>query len=459
MAGAKLLIIDDEQDIRTLLQRILKLEGYEVDTAADYKSGLRKAVEGAYHVCICDVRLPDGDGIELTREIKEKVAETEVIQLTANGSITDGVRAIKFGAYDYLQKGDDNQRMLPLIERAVEKARSQMRLARIAQENDALYGFDRVVGNSPLLVRAKQLAQQVAATDATVLITGPTGTGKEVFAKAIHYTSPRRRESFVAINCAAVSRDLLESEMFGHAAGAFTGATRDKQGLFEEANGGTIFLDELGEMDLALQAKLLRILEDGSFLKVGTTQERRVDVRVLAATNRDLLKEAESGRFRADLYYRLSTFAVALPSLVDRPDDIPVLAQFFVERIGPGMRSPVKAMNRDFEQALLRHSWPGNVRELRNFIERCLILAKGSELTAQDLPAGFGQGQAATLAQEASANADTTQVLTAAKLSEVERLHIERVMHMTGGNKSRAAELLGIGVTTLYRKLQEYGLH
>ena len=454
MPQAKILIIDDEADIRLLLARILKLEGYEVDTAATGRDGVAKALSGQYHVCICDVRLPDANGLELTRRIKEELPALEVIQLTAEGSIADGVTSIKNGAFDYLSKGEDRTRLIPLLERASEKALAQFQLAAIERRNRERYGFDRIVGSSPAIEASKRLARQVAATDTTVLITGPTGTGKEVFAHAIHYTGPRQARPFVAVNCAAFSRDLLESEMFGHVAGAFTGATRTKKGLFEEADGGTIFLDELGEMDLGLQARLLRVLESGTFMKVGSTTEQRVDVRVLAATNRDLLAESESGRFRLDLYYRLSTFVIRLPSLAERAADIPALAQSFVDALAPQMNKKVRGMDRDFEQALLRHDWRGNVRELRNFVERALILAEGTELTAADIPAGTIRAAPGALLDESSATGGSE--LPAVSLAELERAHIERVMTMTGGNKSRAAELLGIGLTTLYRKLDEY---
>ena len=460
MPQAKLLIIDDEDDIRLLLKRILKLEGYDVDVAATGREGLAKALSGTYDVVVCDVRLPDANGIELTAKIKEGQPATEIIQLTANGSIADGVAAVKGGAFDYLTKGDNNNRLLPLVERAAEKAQAQHRLSRIDAERTARYGFDRIIGRSPAIETSKRLAQQVAGTDATVLVTGPTGTGKEVFANAIHYASARRSEPLLAVNCAAFSRELLESEMFGHVAGAFTGATKTKKGLFEEADGGTIFLDELGEMDLGLQARLLRILENGSFMKVGSTTEQRADVRIVAATNRDLLAEAEAGNFRADLYYRLSTFVVDLPALVERPEDIQPLAKYFVETLAPSVNPQVRGMDRDFEQGLLRMTWRGNVRELRNFIERALILARGNELGAADLPADLGQPavsseSGAGLSAGMPTNPGKAAWPVGTSLAALEQLHIARVMDAVAGNKSRAAEILGIGLSTLYRKLEQ----
>ena len=454
MPQAKLLIIDDEDDIRLLLKRILKLEGYDVDVAATGREGLSKALVEDYDVCVCDVRLPDANGIELTAKIKEGQPATEVIQLTADGSIADGVAAIKAGAYDYLTKGDNNNRLLPLVERAAEKAKARHRLRRIDAEKSKRYGFDRIIGRSPAIEVSKRLARQVAVTDATVLVTGPTGTGKEVFANAIHYASNRRREPLLAVNCAAFSRELLESEMFGHVAGAFTGANKNKKGLFEEADGGTIFLDELGEMDLGLQARLLRVLENGTFMKVGSTAEQQVDVRIVAATNRDLLAEAEAGRFRLDLYYRLSTFVVDLPALSERPEDIQPLAQHFVRTLAPSVNSNVRGMDRDFEQGLLALSWRGNVRELRNFIERALILARGERLGREDLPKGALDAVEGAEGVEVVAADASAAWPVATSLATLERLHIARVMEAVAGNKSRAAEILGIGLSTLYRKLE-----
>lgn len=453
MPKSRLLIIDDEADIRLLLSRILKLEGYEVETAETGREGLEKAGAKPYHVIICDVKLPDCDGVELTKRLKEKTPASEVIQLTANGSISDGVRSVKNGAFDYIQKGDDNNRVLPLVERASEKAIAQHKLAQLDRVNTERYGFDRIIGESEALERAKHLAKQVAPTDTTVLLNGPTGTGKEVFAYAVHYASQRRREPFVVVNCAAFGKELLESEMFGHVAGAFTGANKNKKGLFEEADGGTIFLDELGEMDLSLQAKLLRVLENGTFIKVGSTTETQVDVRIIAATNRDLLAESDHGTFRMDLYYRLSTFAITIPSLNERASDIPLLARHFITTLAPGINSKVKGIDRAFEQALLRKDWKGNVRELRNFIERTLILAQGTKLTAADIPFDFAMDSELSITPT-----KRLDELPAVSLADVERLHIERVMTMTGGNKSRSAELLGIGLTTLYRKIDEYKL-
>jgi two-component system NtrC family response regulator len=330
MSNGNILIIDDEDKLRGLLARIVSLEGYTVTEAASYKSGLKKLESDEFTVVICDVKLPDGNGIELTQKIKSLYPFTEVLVLTAHGTIADGVQAIKQGAFDYITKGDDNDRIIPLLTRAAEKAQLQQRIHHLEKKIGTQYRFENILGTSKQIGEAVSLAKKVAATDATVLLLGETGTGKEVFAQAIHYGSARRNKNFVAVNCAALGKDILESELFGHKAGAFTGAIKDTKGLFEEANGGTIFLDEISEMNVALQAKLLRVLETNEFIKVGESKATRINVRVIAATNRDLKKEMDAGQFRSDLYYRLAVFQIQLPSLRERAKDIVPLANYFL---------------------------------------------------------------------------------------------------------------------------------
>src|SRR5476651_1985351 len=330
MQKDKLLIIDDEERLRSLLARILQLEGYEVLVASNGKEGLKKLQHEMIPVVISDVKLPDTNGIELTGQIKASYPATEIIVLTAFGTINDGVKAIKSGAFDYITKGDDNERIIPLVSKAMDKALLQYRVQELEQKLNSRFGFDRLVGNSPAITDVIKLAQKVALTDTTVLLLGETGTGKELFAEAIHQASPRNAKAFVAVNCSAFTKELLESELFGHKAGSFTGAIKDKKGLFEEANGGTILLDEIGELDHDLQAKLLRVLESQQFIKVGDTKPTQVNVRILAATNRDLQEEVNKGGFRSDLYYRLSVFTITLPALRDRKRDIKLLAEYFM---------------------------------------------------------------------------------------------------------------------------------
>lgn len=443
----KLLIIDDEKDLRLLLQRLLQREGYEVATAADAESAWRAFEKHEIGVVLTDVRLPDADGVDLTIDIKERFPDTEVICLTAHATVADGVRAIKNGAFDYLIKLDDNERIIPMVGKAMEKARLQHQLRRLRAQLSGEAGFDKIIGQSASLQQAVALARQVAPADTTVLLTGETGTGKEVFARAIHAESPRRSEAFVAVNCSALGRELLESELFGYRAGAFTGATRDKKGLFEEAHRGAIFLDEIGELEPDLQAKLLRVLENGTFFKIGETQERRVDVRVIAATNRSLEKEVEKGRFREDLYYRLSVFRIHLPGLDQRREDIPLFARYFADVFAGKLNKKISRLSDAFVAALQRHHWRGNVRELRNVMERAVLLAAGDTITPDLLPFDFEAGP-----EPAGAYPPTLS------LADVERRHILLVLRHAGGNKTHAARILGIGLTTLYTKLREYGV-
>jgi len=429
-----------------LLARIIKLEGYQVFQAENGNNGLKVLSKEKIHAVVCDVKLPDAFGVDLVLKIKELSPMSEVILLTAFGAIQDGVKAIKNGAFDYITKGDDNNKIIPLLSKAVDKADLQFKLHLLAERVRGRNSFEHVVGASKAFLAAVNVAKKVAKTDTTVLLTGETGTGKEVFSQAIHYESPRKSEAFVAINCSALGKDLLESELFGHKAGAFTGASKDKDGLFQAADGGTIFLDEIGEMDVLLQAKLLRVLETGTFMKVGEVKERKVNVRVIAATNRDLKKESEAGNFRLDLYYRLSVFQIQLPSLAQRPKDIPLLANFFIDMYTTKMATGPLKMDKAFESAMVGHQWKGNIRELKNVIERAVILADGDTLTTDALPFDF-------LFEENGAGA--TDPL---KLTFVEKQHIKKVLAFTGGNKTKSAEVLGIGLTTLYRKMEEYGI-
>lgn len=447
MQKGRLLIIDDEERLRNLLARILQLEGYEVTTAANGKEGLQKLQQESFHVVLSDVKLPDSNGIELTEKIKTGWPATEVIVLTAFGTINDGVKAIKSGAFDYITKGDDNEKIIPLVSKAMDKALLQQRVQELESKLNNKFGFDRIVGKSAAIIEVIKLAQKVALSDTTVLLLGETGTGKEVFAEAIHQASNRRTKSFVAVNCSAFTKELLESELFGHKAGAFTGATKDKKGLFEEANGGTIFLDEIGELDHELQAKLLRVLESQQFLKIGDTKPTTVNVRILAATNRDLLKECEQNHFRSDLYYRLSVFQITLPALRERKKDIGLLAEYFMSYFAAKVNRQITDLSKTFIEKLEAYNWPGNIRELKNVIERAVILCDSNELDETLLPYEIQH-----------ITAHPNQALSAFDLSSVEKLHIQRVLNHTHGNRAEAARLLNIGIATLYRKLKEYGL-
>lgn len=444
-----ILIIDDEPIIRKLLARMMELEGYEVFQAADRASGLKLLTAKTPQLVLCDVFLPDGNGVEMVKEIKELQPETEVILLTAHGNIPDGVQAIKNGAFDYITKGDDNNKIIPVISRAMEKINSrpvQPSGSTVVPVRES--AFDTVLGHSRGLQQVIQLARKVAVTDVPVLLTGETGTGKEVFAQAIHNGSARAKQPFVAINCSAFSKELLESEIFGHKAGAFTGALKDKKGLFEEANHGTIFLDEIGEMAYGLQAKLLRVLETGEYIKVGDTKPTKIDVRIVSATNRNLKEEIANSNFREDLYFRLSVFHLHLPPLRERREDIPELAAAFLKFFAAKMGKQVKGFAADCQAWMQSYAWPGNVRELRNVIERALIICD-DYITLDDMPLDF---RSSTLSGSAADGDDF-------ELAEAEHRHIQRVLQYTKGNKAEAARLLKIGLTTLYRKIEEYGIN
>ena len=442
---SRILIIDDEEKLRMLMARIIGLEGFEVVEAATCKAGLKKLEQFSVDVVLCDVKLPDGNGVDLIKEIKNLYPQVEIILLTAYGNIPDGVQAIKNGAFDYLTKGNDNDKIIPLINRALEKIQLQKRIEKLEQQVGKKYGFESILGSSQLIQEAIDFAKKVAPTNASVLLLGETGTGKEVFAQAIHNGSQRMGKPFMALNCSAFGKELLESEIFGHKAGAFTGALKDKKGLIEEANTGTLFLDEIGEMHIDLQSKLLRVLETNEFIKVGDTKLTKVDVRIIAATNRDLQEEVKTGRFREDLFYRINVFTITLPALRDRKKDIPVLANYFLQLFAQKTNKRFEGMSKDFIAHLQNHQWKGNIRELKNVIERAVILAEGFQLTADSLPV------------ELQIN-DTHQQsgMSAFELSSVEKLHIQRVLNHTKGNKTEAARLLNIGLTTLYRKIEEY---
>jgi len=352
----RILIIDDEEKIRTLLSRIISLEGFDIIQAPDLKTGWRKLELNEVDVLLCDVKLPDGNGVEFSKLVKEKFPAIEIILLTAFGNIPDGVQAIKNGAFDYITKGDDNNKIIPLLYKASEKVKLNKRVIQLEKQLDQKLSFENIIGKSKLIKQALESAKKVANTDATVLLTGETGTGKEVFAQAIHQASKRNKNNFIAVNCSAFSKELLENELFGHKAGAFTGALKDTKGIFEEANNGTVFLDEIGEMPLDLQAKLLRVLESGEFLKVGDNKPIKTDVRIIAATNRDLQKEIESGNFREDLYYRINIFNISLPALRERTVDIEELANYFLKIYVAKTNKKINGFSADYLEALKLHT-------------------------------------------------------------------------------------------------------
>lgn len=438
----KVLIIDDEVNLRGLLARIIQLEGYSVTEADNAKNAWKLLEHETFQVVITDVKLPDVNGVDLTAKIKSSFPSVEIIVITAYGTIEDGVKAIKNGAFDYLTKGDHQTKIIPLVSKATEKALLQQKVSDLEKRLSKKFGFDQIIGTSRTLLQAVDMARKVSTTDTTVLILGETGVGKEVFSEAIHYESHRKSKPLVALNCSAFARDLLESELFGHTEGAFTGATKGKKGLLEEANDGTLFLDEIGEMNIDLQAKILRVLETGEFYKVGESKPRKVNIRLIAATNRNLEQEIKNGKFREDLFYRLSVFSINIPPLRERQEDIEPLANYFVQSFSAKTNKQVKKMDESFIKSLKSHSWKGNIRELKNVIERCVILSEGDKLTSELLPFDF------------NLNSDPGNF----DLATVEKNHIQKVLRHTQGNKTETARLLNIGLTTLYRKIQDYNI-
>jgi DNA-binding NtrC family response regulator len=442
MNTTSILIVDDEEKLRNLLSRIIRLEGFLTEEAADLKSARKKLETFQPDIILCDVKLPDGTGIEFVDEIHKTLPFAEVILLTAFGNITDGVQAIKNGAFDYITKGDDNNKIIPLLYRAAEKRALSKRVQQLEKQLGIQHSFEKILGNSSSIKQAILLAHKVAPSDVTILLTGETGTGKEVFAQAIHGESLRKHKNFIAVNCAAISKELLESELFGYKAGAFTGANKDHKGLFEEAHGGTLFLDEIGEMPLALQAKLLRILENGEYIRVGDTKTRKADVRIIAATHRDLQEDIKANLFREDLFYRIAAINIQLPSLRERVEDIEIMTKHFIQLFAAKINRPAPTPTKDFLFTLQKYEWRGNIRELKNIIERSVLLNDTGTLEASSLPFYHATNEPATL--------------SAFDLASAEKLHIQKVLNYTKGNKTEAAKLLNIALTTLYRKLEEY---
>lgn len=459
VSGKKILIVEDETSLRELLTKILGLEGFKVFGAATVKDGKEILKNEDIYLVITDVMLPDDNGIEFTKTIKSQYPLMEVIVMTAFGNVKDGVKAMKLGAFDYLTKGDGDDKLPLLAAKGVEKAILNRQLSELEYRLESKSSFAKIIGKSNAVNRLIELAKKVAVTDTTVLLLGETGTGKELLAEALHLASRRRKGPFIPINCAAIPKDLQESELFGHKRGSFTGAHTDKKGYFEVADRGTILLDELGEMSADLQAKLLRTLESRSINKVGDTTPIPIDVRIVAATNRDLFDDARDNEFRKDLYYRLSAFTIELPSLRERKDDIPLLALHFMHINAEKIGKNIGSMSKEYLEHLIQHRWPGNIRELKNVIERSVILAEGPELTPVTLPKEFLQASHQTAAVENS-NGNNGGLKTGdlEDLKSVEKQHILKVLSLADGNKSEAAKKLDIGLATLYRKLKEYGL-
>ena len=448
MATERILIVDDEQNARAALRTILTEEGYEVSEARDGEEGLLRLADFSPAVVLCDVRMPRKDGLSLLREARALGTEAVFVMMTAYATVQAAVEAMRAGAESYITKPLDVDAVLVVLEKALEKRRLQREAGALRERVRQKFRLRSMVGESPELRAVLELVEKVAKTRATVLVLGESGTGKELVAQALHEESPRKDKPFVKVSCAALSETLLESELFGHERGSFTGALARKEGRFELADGGTLLLDEIGEITQATQVKLLRVLQTREFERVGGTQTLKVDVRLVAATNRDLAAEVKAGRFREDLYYRLNVVAVTLPPLRRRKSDVPLLVNHFLEKHALAYGKDVQGLAPGTLDALLAYDWPGNVRELENAIERAVVLSKGTQLTADELPP--------TLRGPRPARLEPGALIPGATMAEIEREAILRTLELVGGSSGRAAELLGISVRTIQYRLKQY---
>jgi DNA-binding NtrC family response regulator len=450
MAGKHtILIVDDEKNTREGLQWSLEDDDRVVLTAANGAQALEMIGRNRVHLVVTDLRMPEMDGLELLEAVRRESPGTEVVVLTGHGTVENAVEAMKQGAYDYLVKPVNLDELGILVKRAL--AAGDMREENIVLREalEERHGFENIIGRSPQMEAVFERVRQVAPTRASVLITGESGTGKEAVAGAIHYNSPRRQKRFVKLNCGALTATLLESELFGHEAGSFTDAKRQKFGRFEMADGGTLFLDEITETSPEFQVKLLRVLQEQEFERVGGTETIRVDVRVVAATNQDIEKQVQSGRFREDLYYRLNVVKIQIPPLRERGDDIVLMTHAFLTEFCEQNGKPPLKISPRVVQALRQYSWPGNVRQLRNVIEGMVVLATGRELTPRNLPPEI---------QENGAGRPSMELRVGSSIADMEKELIRATLEQNGGNRAAAARTLGLGRKTLYRKIEEYGL-
>ena len=455
MQAAKILVVDDDAVARELLAEALKKEGYDVEAFGSGEAAIARGREGRVDLVLTDIRMGAVDGLTVLREFKRMSQDTAIVVLTAFGSLEGAIEAIKQGAYDYLAKPFKKEEIKLVVQRSLDHCRLLRENTKFREELKSKDEWSPLVGSSPAMLEVYKLVARVSESKSTVLLQGESGTGKELIARAIHGNSPRRDKPFVPVNCGALPDTLLESEMFGYEKGAFTGAVGTKTGLFESASGGTLFLDEVGELGQALQVKLLRVMQDHEVRRVGGTHSIKVDVRIIAATNRDLEQFVKEGKFRDDLFYRLNVVRITLPSLTERQEDIPMLAHYFLQKCATGTTTPVRGFHPDTMELLNRYRWPGNVRELENAIERAVSLSHGPLLTPDDLPAAIRQ---APIHAEAKPESPDTTEPVCLTLEEVEKRHLVRVLKETKGNKVKASKILGIDRRTLYRMAERFGL-
>ena len=450
MSAKRILVVDDDSYVRGATEEILIRKGYEVDTAPDASAALKKLDEGGYDLLLSDIKMPGMSGQELLETVKSRWPDMHVILMTAYSTVDGAVEAMKQGAYDYIQKGSESTTLETelVVERALKFQETERENRRLRSELQSKYSFSSMIGKCHNMEQVFDLIETVADSRATILVTGESGTGKELVARSLHYSSQRRNGPFIRLNCAALPKDLLESELFGHEKGAFTGAFKQTRGRFEMADGGTLLLDEISELDPSLQAKLLRVLQEREFERIGSTQTIKVDVRIVATTNRDLQKEVTEGNFREDLFYRLNVIEINLPSLRERKDDIPALAQSFINRFNEDNGKSIEGLDDEALELLMKYTWPGNVRELENYIERAVVVSRGLVLSVEDFPGKLSAGPAG--------NGDEG-LQVGLTVHEMERRLIMKTLEAFHGNRTEAAAQLGISTRTLRNKLHEYG--
>jgi DNA-binding NtrC family response regulator len=449
-ARASILIVEDDAAMREMLREALEDDGYAVETAAGGRAGVDRVKRGGIDLVVSDVKMPDLDGLDMLREIKAVNPSPHVITITAFGSIDTAIRAVKLGAFDYITKPFEIDQLILSVGKALAERALRSEVVRLRAEVQRSYRWGDIVGKSAAMQEVFSLIRRLSTSAATVLVTGESGTGKELVAKSIHFNSPRKGRPFVPLNCAAIPDTLLESELFGHKRGAFTDARTDRAGLFVEADGGTIFLDEIAELSPSLQAKLLRVLQEGEIRPLGASRAERVDVRVIAATNKDLEERLKTGAFRDDLYYRLNVIHMHLPPLRERAEDLLALSEHFLSSCAARAGKEIRGMHEGAKKALLSHTWPGNVRELENVIERAVALCEGGVVRLEDLPG------VVLLRRSAEPDTLSSALSRGLTLEALEKEYIQRVLTAEGGNKTRAAQRLGLDRKTLYRKLEEY---
>ncbi len=458
-AGIRVLIVDNDAPHAHTVAESLERVGFACTVATSGSEGARLILNEAFDVVITDLMMTDLDGLELLKRTKQSLPEAEVILVTGHGTVSSAVAAMQQGAFNYLQKPLDLAQLRVVAQKAAEAARLRRTNVELQRRLDEKFGFEGVVGSSAQMNGVIERLRRIAPTDASVLITGETGTGKELVAQAIHQNSPRKSKPFVALNCAALSENILESELFGHIKGAFTDASTDRVGKFEFAHGGTLFLDEVGDMPLATQIKLLRVLESGEITRVGSNEQVKVNVRILSATNRNLDDAIAAGTFRSDLYHRLKVVTIGLPRLVERAQDIPLLIEHFIRQFSKRHHKQIKSMTSAARLRLMGYQWPGNVRELRNTVESMVVVDYDGILDVDDLPLELAGDKAAGETEAGmAAGSPGLGALIGTPLVEVEKICIVETLKFTGGNREQAAEMLGIGERTLYRKIKEYGL-